>query len=95
MTLQDPQPGDGSLDPADPTTTPVPGGLEPGRTEEQEAAIDEASAPHEVIDPQDSIDAARFPVIHRLAAGLAEDHYADEFEAALEDMLDRVAARLA
>jgi len=33
--------------------------------------------------------------VYRLAAGLAEDRWAGEFETGLEDMLDRIAAFVA
>ena len=94
LTLQDPQEGDGGHDPGDGADDPVPGGLTPTRTPEQEEAIAEADAPAEVLDPQDDIDLDAFPTIHRLAAGLAEDHFTSEFEQALTDMLDRIAAQV-
>ncbi|MEO8889237.1 MAG: TetR/AcrR family transcriptional regulator C-terminal domain-containing protein [Jatrophihabitantaceae bacterium] len=90
-TLRDPQAGDGSYSPdgaSDPE--PVPGGLSPTRTDEQAEAISGAQSIADQLDPQDDIDAAEFPVIHRLARGLAEDHYDAEFERALADMLDRI-----
>lgn len=92
-TLRDPRPGDGSYSPdgaSDPE--PVPGGLTPTRTEEQAEAIDAAETASERLDPQDDIDAAQYPSIHRLARPLAEDHYGDEFDRALDDVLDRIAA---
>lgn len=94
-TLQDPQPGDGSYSPdgsADPE--PVPGGLTPTRTDEEAEAIDDATTPEELLDPQDDIDPSQYPVIHRLAKGLAQERYGEEFELALNDMLDRIAAHL-
>jgi TetR/AcrR family transcriptional regulator, tetracycline repressor protein len=94
-TLRDPQHGDGSYPPqgsADPE--PVPGGLTPTRTEEQTHAIAATQMPAELLDPQDDIDAADYPVIHRLARGLAEDHYDAEFDRALADVLDRIAAHM-
>jgi hypothetical protein len=40
------------------------------------------------------IDVRRFPTVHRLADGLAQDRWAGEFEAGLEGMLDRIAGFL-
>jgi len=94
-TLRDPQPGDGSYSPdgsADPA--PVPGGLTPTRTAEDEEDIAEAETPGELLDPQGDIDPAQYPAIHRFAHQLAQDRYREEFERALEDMLDRIAAHL-
>jgi hypothetical protein len=53
--------------------------------------VEDAGAPHELIDPAGKIDAARFPTVYRLAAGLAEDRWEEEFETGLEHMLDRIA----
>jgi len=94
-TLRDPQPGDGSFTPdgaADPE--PVPGGLTPTRTDEQTEAIGDADTAAELLDPQDDIDAADYPVIHHLARQLAQDHYSEEFDRALADMLERIATQL-
>lgn len=94
-TLRDPQPGDGAYDggsSADPE--PVPGGLTPTRTAEEEAAVAESTTPLAILDPQDDIESQDYPTIHRLARGLAEDHYRDEFDRALIDMLDGIEARL-
>jgi len=93
-TLNDPQPGDGTFDPADPAADPVPGGLQPGRSAAEEQAVDDAATPLQLLDPQDGIDTERHPTIHRLAPGLAEDHYTEEFDWALADMLDRIETRL-
>ena len=41
--------------------------------------------------PADEIDARRFPTLHRLAAGLAQDRWEGEFETGLDGMLDRIA----
>ena len=57
-------------------------------------AIAEASTPLEVLDPLGEVDTERFPTIRRLAAGLAEDRYAEEFERSLAEMLDGVEAHL-
>lgn len=104
MALRDPKPGDGSFirpdsDPGDGSEAagaaaadPVPGGLSPTRSPGQRAAIDDAGTPRELADPLDEIDARRFPTVHRLAAGLAEDRWDEEFETGLAHMLDRVAA---
>jgi AcrR family transcriptional regulator len=94
-TLRDPQEGDGSYGAdgaADPE--PVPGGLTPTRTDEQAEAIADADMPRDLLDPQDDIDPAEYPVIHRLARELAQDHYGEEFDRALGDMLDRIATHL-
>jgi hypothetical protein len=40
---------------------------------------------------EDEIDARRFPAVHGLAAGLAEDRWEAEFETGLAHMLDRIA----
>jgi AcrR family transcriptional regulator len=98
MTLRDPKPGDGSFstgatepdsDAAD-TSDPVPGGLSPTRTPAQRDAIAEAVGPRELIDPDDDVDMRSFPTVHRLADGLAEDRWEEEFETGLGQMLDRV-----
>ncbi len=94
-TLRDPQDGDGSFaadGASDPE--PVPGGLSPTRTAAETESIAEAESAAELLDPQDDIAATEFPTIHRLARGLAEDHFGDEFERALTEMLDGIAARL-
>lgn len=98
MTLRDPKPGDGSFttgsvqpdsDAAE-STDPVPGGLSPTRTPDVRVAIDQAESPRELLDPGGDVDSDRFPTVHRLAAGLAEDRWDDEFETSLEGMLDRI-----
>jgi TetR/AcrR family transcriptional regulator, tetracycline repressor protein len=99
MTLRDPQPGDGSFtgtdtvsgDGAGPAAHPVIGGLSPARSAEQREALADAGSLRDLLDPMDVINARRFPTVHRLAAGLAEDRWEAEFETALADMLDRVA----
>jgi AcrR family transcriptional regulator len=101
MTLRDPKPGDGSFTgpdaewdggsaPSQASANPVVGGLSPARSPEQRQAIDAADSPLELVDPADEIDARRFPTVHRLAPGLAEDRWGDEFETGLADMLDRI-----
>ena len=107
MTLRDPKPGDGSLTGTD--TSPdggggsagqaaadaVIGGLSPARSAGQREALQDADSPRELLDPADGIDARRFPTVHRLAVGLAQDRWDGEFETGLEDMLDRIAAFVA
>ena len=103
MTLRDPKPGDGSFTGTDTISadgggsggraaaSPVIGGLSPARSAGQREALQDASSPRELLDPADGIDARRFPTVHRLAAGLAQDRWEGEFETGLEDMLDRIA----
>jgi TetR/AcrR family transcriptional regulator, tetracycline repressor protein len=107
MTLRDPKPGDGSFTGTDTISddggesagqaaaNPVIGGLSPARSAEQREALQDAGSPRELLDPADGIDARRFPTVHRLAAGLAEDRWDGEFETGLEDMLDRIAVFVA
>ena len=107
MTLRDPKPGDGSFTSADTLSNdggepagsaaanPVVGGLSPARSAGQREALADADSAGELLDPMDAIDARRFPTVHRLAAGLAEDRWDGEFETALGDMLDRIAAIVA
>jgi TetR/AcrR family transcriptional regulator, tetracycline repressor protein len=98
MTLRDPKPGDGSYrpqldsgagDPVD-SADPVPGALTPTRTREQRAAVHDADPGAELIDPLDAVDADRYPTVHRLADGLSEDRYQEEFNTGLNNMLDRI-----
>jgi len=103
MTLRDPKPGDGSFTGTDTISadgggsggraaaSPVIGGLSPARSAGQREALQDAGSPRELLDPADGIDARRFPTVHRLAAGLAQDRWEGEFETGLEDMLDRIA----
>ena len=107
MTLRDPKPGDGSFTgtdtlPADgggsagqAAARPAVGGLSPARSAGQREALQDADSPRELLDPADGIDARRFPTVHRLAAGLAQDRWEGEFETGLEDMLDRIAVFVA
>jgi AcrR family transcriptional regulator len=104
MTLRDPKPGDGSFTGTDTVSDddggsaeqaaahPVIGGLSPARSAGQREALQDADSAPELLDPADGIDARRFPTVHRLAAGLAQDRWEGEFETGLEDMLDRIAA---
>jgi AcrR family transcriptional regulator len=98
MTLRDPKPGDGSYrpqpdsgpgDPVHPADA-VPGGLTPTRTAEQRVAVGDAEPGAELIDPLDAVDADRYPTVHRLAAGLSEDRFQQEFDVGLNNMLDRI-----
>ena len=103
MTLRDPKPGDGSFTGTDTISddaggsagqaaaNPVIGGLSPARSAGQREALQDADSPRELLDPADGIDAGRYPTVHRLAAGLAQDRWEGEFETGLEDMLDRIA----
>jgi TetR/AcrR family tetracycline transcriptional repressor len=101
MALRDPKPGDGSFTSTDTSgdggpagqapANPVSGGLSPARSAKQREAIEDADTPRELLDPADEVDARRFPTVHRLAAGLAQDLWEGEFETGLEDMLDRIA----
>jgi AcrR family transcriptional regulator len=107
MTLRDPRPGDGSFTGTDTISAdgggsagqaaadPVIGGLSPARSAGQREALQDADSPRELLDPADGIDARRFPTVHRLAAGLAQDRWDGEFETGLEDMLDRIAVFVA
>jgi TetR/AcrR family tetracycline transcriptional repressor len=107
MTLRDPKPGDGSFTGTDiisddaggsagqAAANPVIGGLSPARSAGQREALQDADSPRELLDHADGIDARRFPTVHRLAAGLAQDRWEGEFETGLEDMLDRIAVFVA
>ncbi|MFZ0167365.1 MAG: TetR/AcrR family transcriptional regulator [Trebonia sp.] len=107
MTLRDPKPGDGSFTGTDTISdddggsagqaaaNPVMGGLSPARSAGQRETLQDADSARELLDPADGIDARRFPTVHRLAAGLAQDRWEGEFETGLEDMLDRIAAFVA
>ena len=107
MTLRDPKPGDGSFTGTDTSpdggggsagqaaADPVIGGLSPARSAGQREALQDADSPRELLDPADGIDARRFPTVHRLAWGLAQDRWDGEFETGLEDMLDRIAVFVA
>ena len=95
MALRDPKPGDGSFTGTDTASNediepagqaaanPVPGGLSPARSPDQREAVEDASRPRELVDPAGDIDARRFPTVHRLAAGLAQHRWEEEFETGL------------
>jgi TetR/AcrR family transcriptional regulator, tetracycline repressor protein len=98
MALTDPKPGDGSFarggraggtDPVDPAD-PVPGGLSPTRSAEHRDAIADADTARDLVDPVGEVSAEEYPTVHRLRAGLSEDHYEEEFETGLEQMIDRI-----
>jgi hypothetical protein len=107
MALSDPKPGDGSFTGTDTASdediepagqaaaNPVPGGLSPARSRDQREAVEDASRPRELVDPAGEIDARRFPTVHRLAAGLAQHRWEEEFETGLVHMLDRIAMAVA
>lgn len=102
MALRDPKPGDGSFsvgtasgssDPIDPAD-PVPGALTPTRTAGEREAIGRAQD-GELVDPLGELDRRRYPTVSRLAAGLADDRFDDEFRDGLAAMLDRIGLMLA
>ncbi|HST49143.1 TetR/AcrR family transcriptional regulator [Jatrophihabitans sp.] len=100
MALSDPRPGDGAYatteaagsDEATAAEAAVPGGLTPTRSRADRRAIARAESAGDLIDPQGELDPGRYPTIHRLADGLAEDHFETEFQLGLEAMLDQIAA---
>lgn len=103
LALQDPKPGDGSFqagdtaaqtDPVDPAD-PVPGQLSPARSKQDRHAIRASTTPRDQVDPVGDVDAATYPTIHELRAGLTEEHYAAEFQIGLTGLLDRIAAHIA
>lgn len=92
LTLSDPVPGDGSYAPDGADLEPVPGGLDPTRTRAEAEQIADADTPRELLSPLGELDLADYPVVLGLASRLAEDHYGAEFERALSDVLNRIAA---
>jgi AcrR family transcriptional regulator len=98
MTIHDPLPGDGSYAPSsgqgsdEPAAAEaaVPGALTPTRSEQDRHDIAHADSDEELIDPQGELDPRRYPMVHRLTEGLAEDHFDDEFETGLQRMLDQI-----
>lgn len=99
MTIHEPLPGDGSYSAADsdgssePASAlhPAPGTLTPTRTPAERRAVADADNPKQLLDPQGQLDPKRYPTIHRLAEGLAEDRFEDEFSLGLTGMLDQIA----
>ncbi len=102
MAVHDPRPGDGSYasagaDGSTEATTAaaaVPGALTPTRSPAERQAIADANTPEELINPQHDVDASRYPTVHRLSEGLAEEHFDEEFEAGLAHMLEQVHAHI-
>ncbi len=96
LTLADPKPGDGALSvspggDAAAVETAVPGGLTPARTAAERRAIADAGKPVDQLDPLvGNVPADRYPGVHRLAAGLSEDVWSEEFGAGLEELLERI-----
>ena len=103
MTLHDPLPGDGSYAPTGPESSDepaaaqaaVPGGLTPNRSKEDRLDVAEADSTEELIDLQGEVDEQRYPTIHRLADGLAEDRFEAEFESGLAHLLEQIEGYLA
>lgn len=102
MTLADPKPGDGALaaeagaasagtdaDAPDPAAA-VPGALSPVRSKGQRRAVADAASAAELVDPFGDVDRDRYPTIHDLASGLAEDHWSDEFAIGLHEMIEGI-----
>lgn len=58
------------------------------QTSPPEEPLDEGGS--DVPNADQELDLARFPHVQRLEAQLSEDHAAEEFEQALEDLLDRL-----
>jgi AcrR family transcriptional regulator len=103
LALRDPKPGDGSFqsgdtaqrpDPVEPAD-PVPGQLSPTRSKNARRAIRAAATAEEQVDPAGGVDPDTYPTIHRLRAGLTEEHYEDEFRTGLNGLLDRIGANIA
>ena len=99
MAIHDPLPGDGSYAPTGPESSDdalapeaaVPGALTPTRDRPDRHDIGDADETHDdLIDPQGQVDASRYPTVHRLAVGLAEDHFDAEFESGLTHMLNQI-----
>jgi TetR/AcrR family tetracycline transcriptional repressor len=96
--IHDPLPGDGSYAPTGPEGSDdalapeaaVPGALTPTRERADRRDIRDAVIRGDVIDPQGQVDASRYPTVHRLAAGLAEDHFDTEFESGLIHLLNQI-----
>ena len=69
---------------------PVPGALSPTRSTGNRHAIANADTAHDLVDLAGEVSADDYPTVHRLAAELSEDHYEEEFETALAQMMDRI-----
>jgi AcrR family transcriptional regulator len=103
MAIHEPLPGNGFYAHTDPDSNDVPlaleaavpGALTPTRDRADRNGIRDASAGSELRDPEDQVDVARYPTVHRLAGGLAEDHFDAEFESGLAHLLDQIEAHLA
>lgn len=99
MSIHEPLPGDGSYaasegegsNEAASAAHPAPGSLTPTRSVSERQAVADASEPEELLDPQGELDAGRYPTVHRLAEGLAEDRFEAEFLLGLNSMLDQIA----
>lgn len=89
MAIQAPRPGDGTFSSGS-APDPVPGGLTPVRTAERRIAISDADTSEDRLDPQGELALAEYPTIRRLAEGLSEDHFNEEFEAGLTALLDQI-----
>lgn len=102
MAVHDPLPGDGAYAPSgsegsdEPAAADaaVPGSLTPTRSKADRRAVSEADGSEALIDPQDTLDQARYPTVYRLTEGLSEDHFEAEFEAGLDHMLSQIQDRL-
>ncbi len=100
QTLHDPKPGDGAFTTGDTSdggrgepaasSDPVPGGLAPTRSPETREQMAEADSSAELVEAVGQVDREKYPTVHDLAAGLAEDRWDTEFEAALQSMLERI-----
>jgi AcrR family transcriptional regulator len=99
MAIHEPLPGDGSFPPPEGgggneqagAAQPAPGTLTPTRSREERLAVADASEPEELLDPQGEVDADRYPTVHRLAEGLAQDRFEAEFLLGLNSMLNQIA----
>lgn len=104
LTLVDLQAGDGAFSPEpaahDPNVSgdgertdsadPVPGAVAPTRSPRQRHAIDQADGARDLVDPMGMVSMQEYPEICRLADGLAQDRFPEEFDAALKQLLNRI-----
>lgn len=98
MAIYDPLPGDGSYAPTGPESSDdafapeaaVPGALTPTRERPDRYDVGDGETHDDLIDPQGQVDASRYPTVHRLAVGLAQDHFDAEFESGLTHMLNQI-----